>query len=174
MGFCVMEQLVEYDPVRRLSWQADGTWPHANHFHFHEAVVSAHFILLGYNALRDYGIEKSHKSQTTHATQILHSVVGPVASEFLLSSRFSEATDGRSGLPDLFVFRALAPANDPKVRYKDPADWFFVEVKGPGDRVGENQKKFWHAVAEELGPERIKLFKTTPKGTPCCTGEVEY
>ena len=95
-------------------------------------------------------------------------------SDFLQSHRFAEATDGLSGMPDLFVFRALDPDNDPKVRYEDASEWFFVEVKGPGDRIGANQKKFWHAVAEELGPQHIRLFKTSQLGEPCRLGEVVY
>lgn len=174
MAFSVLEQVVEYDPARRLSWQEGGSWPHSNHFHFHEAAAAAHFTLLGYQVLRDYGLRPAKRATTTHATEILHSVVGPDVSAFLVSDAFSGATDDGSGLPDLFLFRALDPEADPKIKYADACPWFFVEVKGPGDRVQDNQKVFWRAIAEKYGPQHIRLVRTTPNGTICSPEEVTY
>lgn len=53
-----------------------------------------------------------------------------------------------------------------------------MRVKGPGDRVQGYQKTFWREVAKRtdlgLGPERIRLFRTTPIGVECQLGTVEY
>lgn len=162
MSFHPIEELVTYRPESRLSWSEGGSWPHQNHFHFNEAVVSAHLTLLGYQVLRDYGIRPSKRATTNLSTQILHAVVGKSASEYLLGDAFDRATDGLSGLPDLFVYRALSPENDPKVVYVD-CDWFFVEVKGPGDHVHANQQAFLHAVAGELGTDRARVYRTVPE-----------
>lgn len=172
----MLERVAEYDPVLKRSWNDEppGTWPHAHHYHFSEAVVAAHLTMLGYLVLRDFGITPSISARTTHATEILHSVVEQQASDYLLSDEFALATDGRSGLPDLFAYRALEPTDqDHKVVYNDP-DWFFAEAKRPGEHVAANQKKFWHAAAEVLGQERIRLYRVIPMGATYNPSTVTY
>ena len=178
MSFEVTQEVAYYDPHRRSSWQEGGLWPQSTHGGFAEAVVASHFVLLGYHVLTQFsstGLGKS-RSVTEHSTALLHAVVGPTVSEFFRTG-LSQATAQGSGQPDLFVFREETP-NDPKIVYRDPRRWFFVEVKGPGDRVRPNQKAFWRAVAERtdlgLGPEHIRLFRTAPDGEVPDLKTLEY
>lgn len=178
MTFRVGEEVAEYDPALRLSWEEGGSWPHAHHYHFHEAVVASHFILRGYHVLREYAFTRPDADRpiASFSTRLFHAVVGPEVSSFFLTHMASVTQQG-SGQPDLFVFREEHP-RDPKVRYPDPRLWFFVEVKGPGDQVKPSQKVFWREVAIRddlgLGPERIRLFRTVPRGEPYELNEVEY
>jgi hypothetical protein len=178
VSFQVEEEVAYYDPEQRISWPEGGAWPHANHGGFAESVVAAHFVLLGYHVLTQFsstGLGKS-RSVTEHSTALLHAVVRPTVSEFFRTG-LSQATAQGAGQPDLFVFREETP-NDPKIVYRDPRRWFFVEVKGPGDRVRPNQKAFWRAVAERtdlgLGPEHIRLFRTAPDGEVPDLKTLEY
>ncbi len=175
MPFTVTEEVAWYDPERRLSWREGGEWPHPNHFHFHESVVAAHFIMRGYHVLRDCGCTRdfdSGRPLSVHSTRLLHDVVGSEATEFM-TGELAEATASGTGEPDLFVFREEHP-NDPKYHYDDPRLWFFVEVKGPEDVVSEDQKAFWHKVAERFGSDRIRLFRTCPHGENFEPEDVEY
>lgn len=175
MAFVVWEEIAYYDPDSRLAWDEGGQWPHANHYHFNEAVVASRFVLQGYTVLRDFSSTRPHVKRrplAAHSTALLHDVVGAEASAFF-SQELEAATDGGTGEPDLFVFREDHP-NDPKYRYPDEREWFFVEVKGPGDVVSEEQKHFWHLVAERLGESRIRLFRTAPVGEAVELETVEY
>jgi hypothetical protein len=178
LSFRVQEELAEYDPDLRRSTQEGGSWPHPNHYHFNEAVVASYFLLRGYQVLRGFSstrLDIKHPIASL-STRILHQVVGPDVSNFFLTE-LAGATGHGSGEPDLFVFREEHP-EDPKIGYPDPRLWFFVEVKGPGDRVSSNQKRFWREVAKRsdlgLGPERIRLFKTAPFGKARQLNVVEY
>lgn len=178
MTFCVEEELAHYDPRWRLSCQEGGEWPHPNHYHFNEAVVASHFLLRGYRVLRGYSATWAEPDDSLSGlwTRLLHAVVGPEVRNFLVTE-LAAKTAGGSGEPDLFVFREEYP-NDPKIRYLDSRRWFFVEVKGPGDKVGDNQRAFWRALAERpdlgLGPERIRLFKTAERGKSRQLKSLEY
>lgn len=178
MVFEVTEEIAEYDPALRLSWQEGGSWPHSNHFHFNEAVVAAYLKLRGYHVLRDFSSTRLDPGGLVapFETQLLHAVVGPEVSDFF-RTELADATACGTGEPDLFVFRE-EHQHDPKVRYLDPRLWFFVEVKGPGDVVQPAQKAFWHEVAKRgdlgLGPDRIRLFRTVPIGALHTPGLVEY
>jgi len=179
VSFEVEEEVAYYDLERRLSWQEGGLWPHLNHYNFHEAVVAAYFVLRGYHVLWDYSSTSllSKRPVARTSSQLFHEVVGPDVSAFFLGD-LATATRGGSGQPDLFVFREEEPPADKKVKYLDPRLWFFVEVKGPRDRVGPNQRAFWKAVAERtdlgLGPERIRLFRTAPCGEEPELKPVDY
>lgn len=176
--FRVQVEIAEYDPALQKSWDEGGSWPHSNHYHFHEAVVASYFILRGYHVLREYSCTRSagNRPITSFQTGLFHAVVGPEVSAFFLSHIASSTHQG-SGQPDLFVFRG-EHLHDPKVSYSDPRLWFFVEVKGPSDQVRPYQKAFWREVASRsdlgLGPERIRLFRTAPRGEPYRLQEVEY
>jgi hypothetical protein len=62
---------------------------------------------------------------------------------------------GRAQPPDLLMY---AP---------DLSDWFFCEVKGPGDRLGAEQEKKCRALARMSGrPVRILRFRWAPPRTP--------
>lgn len=170
MEFNVREELAEYDSALRVAWPDGGTWPHSNHYGFNEAVVAAHFALRGYEVLRHFRVAHTATGDPVvdHTTALMHAVVGPEVSDFFAST-LDEITNHGSGQPDLFIFRAPDNPNDPKIRFGDPRLWFFVEVKGPGDKVQSYQRTFWRAVAEQedlgLGPDRIRLFRTAPTGT---------
>lgn len=176
--YCVKPELVTYDPSIRRSWKNGGEWPNADLYYFHEAVVASHFVLRGYHVLRDYLATraKGRRSLTTHYSRIFHEVVGPQASAFFMEE-LDKIAPGSIGQPDLFVFREKN-TNDPRVRYGDPRLWFFVEVKGPGDRVGKNQRVFWREVAMRedigLGPQRVRLFRTAPHGSVINLEPVRY
>lgn len=61
---------------------------------------------------------------------------------------------------------ALSDPNDPKIKFRDPRLWFFVEIKGPNEGIRKTQKEYWRAIAERedigLGPHRIRLFRVVP------------
>jgi len=172
--FTVVEEVVPYNPEQRRSWQEGGSWPHSHHFNFHEAVVAAHFTLLGYHVLWDYSSTGfgPNRPVARASSRLLHEVVGPDVSAFFLGD-LADATRGGSGQPDLFVFREDSSA-DPKVKYLDPRLWFFIEVKGPDDSVHSNQKAFWREVALRLGQDKIRLFRTVPDGTEYTPQPVQY
>lgn len=176
--FCVATETIWFDPEARRSWQQGGDWPHASLYYFYEAVVAAHFTMLGYHAISDYVATRASDKRPIrhHLTSIMHHVVGVDASRFLTSEVDQIARAG-AGQPDLFVFRQATP-NDPRVRYSDPRQWFFVEVKGPGDRVRENQKRFWRAIAGRpdlgLGEERIRVVRPCPQGSQSVDSIIEY
>jgi hypothetical protein len=168
MKFSVTEEVVEYDPHRRLSWREGGDWPHSNHYWFHESVVAAHFMLRGYHAFHEYSATKDIQdgSRRDYNSRIFRSIVGDDVVGWL---RESFGADD-SGQPDLFVYRDPDNSNDPKVKYKDPLLWFWVEVKGihhgKVETIRNTQKSFWRVIAswDFLGEERIKLFRVVPKG----------
>lgn len=170
MSFSVQEEFADYSPSARVSWSDGGSWPHSNHYGFHEAVVSAHFVLLSYHVLRDFRVSSPQTGNPLldHTTALAHAVVGPEITAYFVNE-LPELTNSGSGQPDLFVFRAPDNPADLKIHYRDPRLWFFVEVKGPGDVVQPYQETFWRAIAERsdigLGPERIRLFRTAPEGT---------
>jgi hypothetical protein len=176
--YWITPELVTYDPLMRRSWKEGGEWPNADLYYFHEAVVAAHFVLRGYHVLRDYLATrtKGRRSLTTHYSGIFHDVVGPRASAFFMEE-LDKIAPGSIGQPDLFVFREET-ANDPRVHYEDPRFWFFVEVKGSGDRIGRNQRAFWREVAKRddigLGPQRIRLFRTAPVGRSVNLEAIQY
>jgi hypothetical protein len=175
MGFTVDEEIAYYDPEDRRSWDEGGTWPHSHHYHFNEAVVAAHFVLQGYHVLRDFSSTRpqlKRRPLAAHSTALLHDIVGSEASAFF-QGELEAATRGGTGEPDLFVFREDHP-RDPKYRFVDDRDWFFVEVKGPGDVVGDEQRRFWHLVAERLGEGRIRLFRTAPRGETFGADSIAY
>lgn len=175
VAFTVQEEVAFYDPESRRAWDEGGTWPHSNHYHFNEAVVAAHFVLLGYQYLRAFSSTKpsvARRPLAAHSTALLHDIVGPDVSTFFTQD-LAAATNAGTGEPDLFVFREEHP-NDPKHRYLDDRDWFFVEVKGPGDLVSAQQKHFWRCVAEKLGQGRVRLFRTAPYGEPPVLEVIDY
>ncbi len=74
-------------------------------------------------------------------------VLTKTMSEKMLSLiREHQSEFGNVQCPDLLVY---AP---------DYSDWFFCEVKGPGDRVRDNQLKFFEALAE-AGKKPIRVIK---------------
>jgi hypothetical protein len=164
--FEVTAKAVRYDREQRRSWKDGGEWPHANLYHFYEAVAASHFTMRGYHVLRDYLATRTKASRplVEDYSRIFHRVVGPEASAFFLEHMEDVAPAG-VGQPDLFVFREEAP-NDPGLYFPDSLLWFFVEVKGAGDSIRDNQLRFWRAVASRpdlgLGPERIRLIRVLP------------
>jgi hypothetical protein len=170
--YSLTEEIVKYDRSRRLSYKEDGDWPHPNHYGFHEAVAAAHFILRGYHVLTDYSTTypKTSRLVKRHYSTIFREIVGQEITDFMQKLRRRYGVD--SGQPDLFVFREETP-NDPKIKFRDPRLWFFVETKGPNEGIRKTQKEYWRAIAERediaLGPHRIRLFRVVPddyKGEP--------
>jgi hypothetical protein len=178
MNFSVTETVVEYDPRLRLSWKEGGSWPHSNHYGFHETVVAAHFTLLGYHAFYEYSVTKDPQddSRKDFNCRVFRSVVGDEVAVWL---RTAFGTDD-TGQPDLFVYRDPDNPNDPKIRYSDPLLWLWVEVKGVHsgqvESVRGTQKAFWRLIAshELLGPERIRLVRAIPKGSTYQPRTISY
>ncbi len=177
-SFRVTTEYISFDPRLRRSWEQGGSWPHANLYYFYEAVVAAHFTLLGHHAIFDYVATRAADKRPVrdHFTRIMHHVVGAEASRYL-TTEVDQILRAGAGQPDLFVFRQAAP-QDHRVKYPDARLWFFVEVKGPGDRIRENQKRFWRAIAERpdigLGPERIRVIRPYPEGSQPDELTIEY
>jgi len=167
--YTITEHLVCYDPGLQLSWAEGGTWPHKNHYGFHEAVVAAHFRLLGYEVLHDYNSTKKSATRPVcnFYTKLFHEIIGERISHFL-RTEVRGRLNADYGQPDLFVFREERP-NDPKIQYPDPLLWFFVEVKGPGESIRDTQLVYWRLIADRedlgLGPKRIRLYRALRKGT---------
>lgn len=176
--FSITEEIVYFNPKLRLSWAERGTWPHSSHYGFHEAVVAAHFRILGYEALHDYNaMKKSAKRPVcNHYNKLFHEIIGEKISHFL-RTELRQKLIKNHGQPDLFVFREDCP-QDPKIRYSDSLLWFFVEVKGIGESIRDTQLEYWHAIAEredlDLGPKRIRLFRALPEGTEYSTQTFDY
>jgi hypothetical protein len=161
--YSLTEEIVTYDPSRRLSYKEDGDWPHPNHYGFREAVVAAHFILRGYHVLTDYSTTypKTSRLVKRHYSAIFREIVGQKMADFMQKMARKYGVD--SGQPDLFVFQQETP-KDPKIKYRP---WFFAEIKGPNEGIRKTQKEYWRAIAERedigLGPQRISLFRVVPK-----------
>jgi len=172
----VEEELVYFDPGDRLSWQEGGVWPHSNHCGFVEAIAAAYFVKRGYHVLREFCTTKREVGRSgsllRHSTHLMHDVVGEEVSSFLCSELVTRNRNG-SGEPDLFVFREDHP-NDPKIHYADPRPWFFVEVKGPGDSVRDNQKTWWSEFADRFGSDQIRLVRVAPIGEVIEPATIEY
>ena len=180
--FRIEEQVVYYDPERRRAWGKErGTWPHKNHYGFHEAVIAADFKLRGYQVIRDYSVTKTKplRHVTNYFTKLVHYFVGRRATRFF-TTELKEITGGDAGQPDLFVFHEHTPT-DPKIRYPEYPEvllWFFVECKGPDEPIREGQRKFWRAIAKrddiDLGIKRLKLFRALPEGYKYEPKEYEF
>ena len=178
MKFSVTETVVEYDPQQHLSWREGGAWPHSNHDWFHEAVVAAHFMLLGYHVFHEYSATKDIQdgSRRDYNSRIFRSIVGDEVVGWLRESFGSDD----SGQPDLFIYRDPDNPNDPKIRYIDPLLWFWVEVKGIHngrvEPIRGTQKAFWRMIAshELLGPERVRLVRAIPKGSTYQPRTISY
>ena len=97
------------------------TTPHQRMYHFFEwlsAIVL--YEATGYRSLVEGYTAKTHPGKRER----LEWMVGPEMFRWLDAHQ--------SGQPDLFVYRM------------ETKSWFFCEVKGPGDRMRENQKE-WSA-----------------------------
>ncbi|PIX25722.1 MAG: hypothetical protein COZ69_02400 [Deltaproteobacteria bacterium CG_4_8_14_3_um_filter_45_9] len=179
--FRIKEHIVYYDPQRRRSWNEGGTWPHKNHYGFHEAVIAADFRLRGYEVIHDYSMTKTKplRNVTNYFTKLVHGFVSRRATRFF-TTELKEITGSDDGQPDLFVFHQDTP-NDPKIRYPEYPEnllWFFVECKGPDEAIRETQRKFWRAIAErdniDLGIKRLNLFRALPEGYKYEPKEYEF
>jgi hypothetical protein len=131
----ITEELVTYDPELRKSWKEGGNRPQGDHYHFHEAVVAAHFIMQGYQVLRHYNATAAGSSQPMieYANRQFHHVIGPDVSACFRNEVAKVAPTGADQL-DLFVFRQDT-SNDPHMRCENPRLWFPVEVNGLGGQV---------------------------------------
>ena len=174
-GHSVTEEIVYFDPEDRLTWPDGGPWPQSSGGGFVEAAVAAYFTLRGYHVLQQFRTTSrtvSKRPVIRHSTELLYDVVGEEVSDFLRNELALDNPQD-SGQPDLFIFREETP-NDPKINYEDPRVWFFVEVKGPGDQVRDNQKAWWAALASRFGPERIRLARVVQSGDESEPAVVEY
>lgn len=115
---------------------------HSQGSHFYE-MLSAIIVLetTGYVSM----MEKYSSHPTKRRT------LETIASGQLLEEFFSN----RGGEPDLFCYRP------------DKTDWFVAEVKGPGDQLGENQRKWIDGFEAAGGPtvRIIRLRERSPSGT---------
>jgi hypothetical protein len=167
--YSLKEEIVVYDPSRRLSYKEDGDWPHPNHYGFREAVVASHFILRGYHVLTDYSTTypKTSRLVKRHYSAIFRQIVGQEIADFMQKLGKRYGVD--RGQPDLFVFQEKKP-NDLKIKFRP---WFFAETKGPNEGIRKTQKDYWREIAKRedigLGPHRIRLIRVVPddyKGEP--------
>jgi len=172
----VKEELVYFDSDDRRSWQEGGVWPHSTHGGFVEAIAAAYFIKQGYQVLSEFCTTRRKVGRPhgllQHSTLLMHDVVGDEVDSFLCSEMAAHNSKGY-GEPDLFVFREDHP-NDPKIHFDDPRLWFFVEVKGPGDSVRDNQKAWWSEFADRFGSDRIRLVRVAPAGQAIEPKIIEY
>jgi hypothetical protein len=161
-----------FTPEEALEWDSE----HDNRAGFVEAVVAAHYVRRGYHVLRDFCTTDREVAPKDglkwHSTQLLHDVIGSAVSQYLCSQLASRNRLGY-GEPDLFVFREAHP-NDPKLHFLDPRLWFFVEIKGPRDKVRDNQLAFWSDLADGTGDNRLVLARVAPVGTRPRLETVEY
>lgn len=174
-GHQVVEKLVFFNPDDRKSWQEGGLWPHSTHGGFAEAAAAAHYLLRGYQVLYDFcttNRDISGRTQLVQSTRYMHAVVGDEVSDFLCTELAAHNPRGH-GEPDLFVFREDRP-RDPKYHFDDQRLWFFVEVKGPGDSVRDNQRAWWSEFADRFGSERIELVRVVPQGQNPTPQTIEY
>jgi hypothetical protein len=80
-------------------------------------------------------------------------VVEQLLSPAVRTALRDRAEHGRAQPPDLLMYAA------------DLSDWFFCEVKGPGDRLGPEQVKKFRALAEMTGrPVRLIRLRWAPRG----------
>ncbi len=95
---------------------------------FCEWFVAVHYIRQGYRILGEYQFAKAHRPKSV----VFRRVASPPVVDLLMKRR---AFGSRQG-PDLSVYS------------NDERDWFFAEVKGPGDT---------------LSPGQIELFKESER-----------
>ena len=114
-------------------------------YHFHEwlaAVLLYHSF--GYFSLIEQYQFKKHKRKQA----VLKELTQPNVIEFMgYHPEF-----GRVQCPDLLVYKP------------DMSDWYFCEVKGPKDRLREDQIKFFHELSQVSKKGiRVVEFITLPK-----------
>jgi hypothetical protein len=159
----ITESSVFFTPADGALWDE----AHANRSGFVEAFVASLYVARGYHVLRDFCTTsrdvKPVGGLKWHSTQLLHDVVGETVSDFLCTDLAARNPLGY-GEPDLFVFREEHP-NDPKIHFPDDHPWFFVEVKGPGDKVREGQTVFWGELEDAFGHDLVRLVRVAQLGT---------
>ena len=104
-------------------------------FHFYEWIAALHYFGLGFNVLIEQYIYQPHKRKLG----LLEKLIGTEGINFLRS----QIKTNRTQPPDLFV-------------YKDKK-FFFVEVKGPRDKLQENQKGFFSGIEKYFKTEIVLL-----------------
>jgi hypothetical protein len=106
---------------------------HQRRYNFYEWLAAVLiFESMGYLSLVAKYTAKSHLSK--HAP--LRSSLPPAIADWVFANE--------SGQPDLFVYSA------------SHKDWFFCEVKGPGDRVRENQEKWRGDLEKALIEQKVE------------------
>ena len=173
MGERSLEEVaVFFTPDDAAAWDS----AHANRSGFVEALVAAHYVKQGYHVLREFCTTsrdvKPKGGLKWHSTQLLHDVVGSDVSCFLQEQMAGDNPLGY-GEPDLFVFREPHP-NDPKINFPDTREWFFVEVKGPRDKVRDNQLVFWGQLEDAFGPNLVTLVRVAREGSRPQLERVSY
>jgi len=104
-------------------------------YHFYEWLAAIHYYKLGFNVLVEQYIYNPHKRKLG----ILKKLIGADGISFLRS----KIKTSRTQPPDLFVYKGRK--------------FFFVEVKGPGDKLQENQKKFFEEIERYFKADIIVL-----------------
>ena len=106
---------------------------HQRRYNFYEWLAAVLiFESTGYLSLVAKYTAKSHLAK--HAP--LRSVIPTAIADWVFANE--------SGQPDLFVYSASAK------------DWFFCEVKGPGDRIRDNQKKWRTGLEKALVEQKVE------------------
>jgi hypothetical protein len=112
-------------------------------YHYYEWLAA---ILLyhawGYLSLVEHFEFKSHERK--------QSILRKLVTTDVIALMTDRRQHGRTQCPDLLVYKP------------DLSEWFFCEVKGPGDRLSSRQKEYFQALAEVSGePIRIIRFRIT-------------
>ncbi len=106
-------------------------------YHFYEWLAAILlYNCIGYLSLVEQYEFKTHKRKR----EILQRLASPQLLEFICD----RAGHDNIQCPDLLVY---AP---------DYSDWFFCEVKGPGDRIREQQARYFQSLADISG-KRVRL-----------------
>jgi hypothetical protein len=107
---------------------------------FFEWFVAAHYARQGYCVLvGKYQFWKAHPGKA----MVFRRVAPPLVLDLLTNRN----AFGRRQGPDLFVYS------------KDESEWFFAEVKGPGDTLSLGQAEFFREIERRSGGKDIELVR---------------
>lgn len=103
----------------------------------------------------DLGLSSLHEGYTYKTHEAKRARLIEIAGEPLRAVLATVPRGDQFRFPDLFVYRPGTP------------EWFFVEVKGPGDRLRESQIRFFSTLGAAVGrPVRLVTVHAADGGSP--------
>ena len=122
-----------------------------------QAARGYHFVEW-FSAVRlfeDLGLASLHEGYTYKSHISKRARLLEIAGEPAHDALRAVPREDRYRFPDLFVYRP------------GTSDWFFVEVKGPGDRLSATQAPFFSTLVERVGrPVKLVTVRAPPVATP--------